>query len=141
MVEPTTYKVRVISQQPDGYRRASITLKRGVNESHVTKPQLEALKKDTRLAVQVVQASESTTAEPHMESGSVVRDLVLDLSQAPEALAHIIAAIHELKPTKKPTVDELVFEVDGVDGEQKPTATQRDEAWAWYQSNIVNAEQ
>ena len=141
MAKPTIYPVRIVSQQPDGYRRASIILKRGVNEHHVTEPQLEALKKDTRLAVQVMQASESTAAQPHVESGSVGRDVALNLSQAPEELAHIIAVLHELKPSKKPNVDELAFEVDGVDGEQKPSAAERDEAWAWYQTHVVSAEQ
>ncbi|WP_138581856.1 HI1506-related protein [Pseudoalteromonas sp. S2755] len=141
MAEPTIYPVRIISQQPDGYRRASITLKRGINEHRVTEPQLEALKKDTRLTVQVIQASESAATQSHLESGSMGGDVALDLSQAPEELAHIIAALYELKPTKKPNVDELAFEVDGVDGEQKPSAAERDEAWAWYQTHVVNVEQ
>ncbi|KAF7787196.1 hypothetical protein PRUB_a4074 [Pseudoalteromonas rubra] len=132
--------VCIVSQQPDGYRRAGITLTRGENKHQVTESQLEALKADSRLTVQIVSADEGANATPHLEPGSMGSTIKLDLSNAPDELAHIIAAIHELKPSKKPTLDELAFEVDGVDGEQKPTAQQRDDAWSWYQAHIVSAE-
>ncbi|MBD1584766.1 HI1506-related protein [Pseudoalteromonas sp. S16_S37] len=142
MANKTTHTVCIFSQQPNGYRRAGLTLNYGQNDNlQVTEQQLEALQKDTRIKVQVLKASETASTPQNMEPRGVGSDLVLDLSNAPEELAHIIAAIHELKPNKKPNVDELAFEVDGVEGEQKPTAAQRDEAWAWYQSNVVNTEQ
>ena len=75
----------------------------------------------------------------------VVEDFVtdLDLSTADEFLhpfITIIDAMNAEEPlTKKPNVKELVFgfESDGHEQTLTPTAAQRDEAWEWYQANVL----
>ncbi|WP_462171091.1 HI1506-related protein [Pseudoalteromonas xiamenensis] len=140
-----TIELHVFSAQPNGYRRAGFTLQQGANNLEVDETQWEALAQDPRLKVEVRSSLETTKAQTDLDAGSMDSDLVLDLHNAPEELAHIIAAIHLLNGkstlTKKPTVDELAFEVDGVEGELKPTATERDAAWEWYKANTTSVEQ
>ncbi|WP_010604400.1 HI1506-related protein [Pseudoalteromonas maricaloris] len=151
MAEPTIYPVRIISQQPDGYRRASITLKRGVNEHRVTEHQLEGLKKDPRLAVsRIAQASEDTTTTPNMEPGSIctsVEGVEIDLAGVDPELHPFIGVMAIEQFTKKPSVEQLSISIsddengETVTGELKPTAAQRDAAWQVYQSALKNVEQ
>jgi hypothetical protein len=76
------------------------------------------------------------------EIGKVTKPIELDVSSAPEELHHFIAVIHDLNEeaplTKKPNCDLLTITVD--DNSVTPTAAQRDEAWAWYQDNVVHTE-
>lgn len=140
-----TIEVHVFSAQPSGYRRAGITLLQGTNKLDVNETQWEALAQDPRLKVEVRTSFETKKAQTDVDAGRVDSSLVLDLHNAPDELAHIIAAIHALNAqtplTKKPTVDELAFEVDGVAGEQKPSAAERDAAWDWYKANTTSVEQ
>jgi hypothetical protein len=63
----------------------------------------------------------------------------LDLSSAPQEIHQWIEAIVDLNEdeplTKKPNCDLLTITVD--DNSVTPTAAERDEAWAWYQANVV----
>jgi Mu-like prophage FluMu N-terminal domain len=73
------------------------------------------------------------------EIGKVAEPIELDVSSAPEELHHFITVIHDLNEeaplTKKPNCDLLTITVD--DNSVTPTAAERDEAWAWYQANVV----
>lgn len=69
------------------------------------------------------------------------RTFGFDCSSAPEELHRWIAVIDDLNKetplTKKPNCDHLTTTVDGEP--TTPTAAQRDEAWEWYQNNVVIA--
>lgn len=136
--------IQVFNSKHTGYRRGGISLTKGQNTFNVgelSSTALEAMDADPRLQVQVPEANSGTHEGTSVDASSVGDDLILDCSGAPEGLEHIIASIHLLNDksplTKKPKCDELTFTVEGVDGEQTPTAEQRDAAWTWYQENVV----
>jgi hypothetical protein len=66
----------------------------------------------------------------------------LNVSSAPQALHHWIAVIDDLNEkaplTKKPNCDHLTITVD--DEPLTPTAAERDDAWAWYQANVITTD-
>ncbi|CAM4176804.1 HI1506-related protein [Pseudoalteromonas byunsanensis] len=155
MANKTNHAVCIFSQQPNGYRRAGLTLNYGQNDNvQVTEQQLETLKKDTRIKVQELKTSEAASTPPNMEPRGVGSDVgskiefdEVDLEGVPEEL-HALVAIMLVEQFKtKPTVDQLVVEVaedaegDNIVSQVKPTASQRDAAWKFYLDNIVNTEQ
>lgn len=91
--------------------------------------------------------SDPTGQNESLENGGLGND-VLDVSTAPEHLQVWLIAIDELNAqaplTKKPNCDELEVEIDieGTEGltKTKPTGAQRDDAWAWYQANVLVAQ-
>lgn len=134
--------IQVFNSRHTGYRRGGVSLTQGQNEFGVNElphSALEAMQADPQLQVQMPQTDSAVNEGASMDTQSVGDDLILDCSGAPEGLEHIIASIHLLNDksplTKKPKCDELAFTVEGVEGEQTPTAEQRDAAWTWYQEN------
>jgi hypothetical protein len=75
-------------------------------------------------------------------TGVVIDTDELDCSSAPQALHHWIAVIDDLNKesplTKKPNCDLLTITVD--DNSVTPTAAERDDAWAWYQANVITTD-
>lgn len=147
----------VLCSAPTGYRRAGLSLVNGKNELEVTHEQFLQLENDPRLTV--AETGQKESAQRRLDShgldndlnGSGLDSVELNLTDAPRELAPFIAAIHEMHQTapltKKPNVDELQLVAPGEgdevsdDGELasiKPTASQRDAAWSWYQDNVVN---
>lgn len=72
--------------------------------------------------------------EPSFEQ---VEQSGFDLSQCPEAILFFVAALAVAQPTDKPKVDDLevlVFADDGQTQKLRPSAKERDDAFAFYQS-------
>lgn len=93
------------------------------------------------------QAVEAVSTIATEKAFDVIEDVIdgLDLSSADEFLHPFISIIHAMNAqeplTKKPAVKDLVFgfESDGKEQTLTPTAAQRDEAWEWYQANVLVA--
>ncbi|KZX01002.1 hypothetical protein JL49_08065 [Pseudoalteromonas luteoviolacea] len=136
--------ITVHNPRQQHYHRAGFKFESGKTElspEQLTEGALAILHADPHLRVTENSPVELASQGASVDTQSVGDDLILDCSGAPEGLEHIIASIHLLNDksplTKKPKCDELTFTVEGVDGEQTPTAEQRDAAWTWYQENVV----
>lgn len=92
-------------------------------------------------------ATDAVTNTIENKVSDVVENVLdgLDLSTADEFLHPIIQIIDVLNSqaplAKKPAVKDLPFDIesDGHVETMLPTAAQRDEAWAWYQANVLVA--
>lgn len=136
-----------------GYRRAGIAFDKGENTVEIDETQFVQIEQDKNLLVQSVESIEpgaNNDTQGNVDDGlldnhitvSFVDGAELDVSSAPEELHHWIAVIDDLNKkaplTKKPNCDHLTIGVDGED--LTPTAAQRDDAWRWYQDNVVITE-
>lgn len=138
----------VISAQADGFRRAGIAVNRGNNEGLIlTEAQIAQFEADPSMTIGVGEEVDELGQplnedivlrigrQADSKSDNGLDSTKLDLSQAPEALQALLAAIHlkqcEAPLVKKPNCDEFDFEL-------APSAADRDAAWAWYQDNVIN---
>jgi hypothetical protein len=126
----------IISAMHTGYRRAGIAFDKGENTVDVDETQLLQIEQDSNLLVQSATPFEPNTdnsTQGDVDAGSV-GDVTIDLTNAPQALNAIIAAIHakqcQAPLAKKPNCDEF--------GGLKVSGDERDAAWAWYQDNVIN---
>jgi len=81
-----------------------------------------------------IELLKDSLVEPSFEQ---VEQSGVDLSQCPEAILFFVAALAVAKPVEKPKVDDLevlVFADDGQTKKRKPSAKERDDAFAFYQS-------
>ena len=136
--------VLVLCSIATGYRRAGFALEKGENELEVLPEQLKILQADPRLTVQESEATKPgarKTENSKLDSNSMGNGLdsngldsvELDLSEAPEKLAPFIAAIHERHKQAPLTSKPNCGDIDG-----RPSADDRDDAWAWYLENIID---
>ncbi|MEK0158684.1 HI1506-related protein [Pseudoalteromonas piscicida] len=139
--------ITVHNPRQQHYHRAGFKFESGKTElsaEQLSEDALAILRADPHIRVTENSPVEFASQGNGVDSQSVGDDLILDLSGAPEELAHIIAAIHALNAetplTKPPKVADLACEVDGVEELVTPTAEQRDAAWAWYQENKPKVE-
>ena len=137
--------IAVIRSMPSGYRRAGFALENGETElaaDNCTLAQLEALEKDSRLAVKRIEASESDKGQSTLDAGNLANGLSIDdafVLAAPDELKPFVAAIIERGYTSKPNCDDLKVEIPG-DGEEaqtiKPSAEQRNTAWSIVEAQL-----
>lgn len=148
----------VICSMPSGYRRANIAFNQGENAVDVTSEQYNKIAQDKNLLITKTETAtgehsqgalddvllDNNVIDPNesLKNGGLGDD-ILDVSTAPKPLQDFIIAIDELNAvealTKKPTCDQLAISVEGAAAKLKPSAAERDDAWAWYQENIVIA--
>jgi hypothetical protein len=143
----------VISAQADGFRRAGIAVNRGNNEGLIlTEAQIAQFEADPSMTIGVgeevdelgqpldetfaLNKDRQTESKSDSKTDNGLDSTKLDLSQAPEALQTLVAAIHlkqcEAPLVKKPNCDEFDFEL-------APSAADRDAAWSWYQDNVIDS--
>lgn len=87
-----------------------------------------------------IELLKESLVEPSFEQ---VEQSGLDLSQCPEAILFFVAALAVSQPAQKPKVDDLevlVFADDGQTQKLRPSAKERDDAFAFYQSLTASAE-
>lgn len=135
--------ITVHNPRQQHYHRAGFKFESGKTElsaEQLTEDALAILRADPHIRI-----TENSPVSPAgegacVDASGVGDDLILDLSGAPEELAHVIAAIHTLNAetplTKPPKVADLACEVEGVGELVTPTADERDAAWDWYQHNV-----
>lgn len=137
----------IIVTNPRGqkYRRAGLTFAPGKNKlptADINEQQLKTLSADPHISVQTRQASTQPSSQSSLDDGRVGDAVAIevDLAGIDESLHPIIAIMLEQRFAKKPTVDELEYQVPGEEDGQtitiKPTAEQRNAAWKVF-SNAV----
>ena len=146
----------VISAMHSGYRRANCAFEPGENSLEVTEAQFQEIEHDNNLLIKIAEPVTSEDSKgllddellgdgvvmpkESLENGGLGDD-TLDVSAAPFLLQDWIIAIDELnaieKLIKKPTCEQLAISVEGSNAKIKPSAVERDDAWAWYQENVV----
>ena len=130
----------IIVTNPRGqkYRRAGLTFAPGKNKlpaSDINEQQLKTLSADPHISVQTRQASTQPSPQSSLDNGRVDSTVAieLDLAGIDESLHPIIAIMLEQRFAKKPTVDELEYQVPDIDAGEvltiKPSAEQRNAAW------------
>lgn len=135
------------------YRRANVAFVQGDNHLTVDEQQLERIKQDPFIQIQSIESAQATQTQGRLGDDHVGDDVTdnneihLDdkrFDQAPPELMHFIITLHLLNQetplTKAPKCDDLACEFVDDDGKTnmvKPSAQQRDDAWAWYQANVV----
>ncbi|TQF69553.1 HI1506-related protein [Pseudoalteromonas luteoviolacea] len=131
--------VTVHNPRQQHYHRAGFKFESGktkLSAEQLTEDALAILHADPHIRVTENSPSELPSQRASVDTSSVGDDLALDLRDAPEELAHIIAVMYASKPDAKPNCADLTCHVQGV-GEVTPSAAERDAAWKWYQENIV----
>ncbi|KZN57604.1 hypothetical protein N473_06915 [Pseudoalteromonas luteoviolacea CPMOR-1] len=131
--------VTVHNPRQQHYHRAGFRFVSGKTElsaEQLTKDALAILHADPHIRVTENPTDELSSKGGCLDSESLDNALALDLRDAPEELAHIIAVMYASKPDAKPNCADLTCHVQGV-GEVTPSAAERDAAWKWYQENVV----
>lgn len=112
------------------------SLKKQINDLTVINSGLTEDINEFEAQLKVALAAAKPAKVTASETSKVVEILGLDLLDAPVELNEMIAAIHVMNTkeslTQKPNCDQF--------GELKVSAAQRDEAWAWYQENVVTTD-
>ncbi|MBB1386573.1 hypothetical protein H5119_13665 [Pseudoalteromonas sp. SG45-5] len=130
----------IIVTNPRGqkYRRAGLTFAPGKNKlptADINEQQLKTLSADPHISVQTRQASTQPSPQSSLDNGRVDSTVAIevDLAGIDESLHPILAIMLEQRFAKKPTVDELEYQVPGIDAGEvltiKPSAEQRNAAW------------
>ncbi|KAA1165479.1 hypothetical protein EU508_00670 [Pseudoalteromonas fuliginea] len=130
----------IIVTNPRGqkYRRAGLTFAPGKNKlpaSDINEQQLKTLSGDPHISVQASKTPAQPSSQSSLDNGRVDSTVAieLDLAGIDESLHPIIAIMLEQRFAKKPTVDQLEYQVPGEEDGQtitiKPTAEQRNAAW------------
>ena len=142
----------IISAMPTGYRRAGFAFEKGENQLEINETQLGQIKQDTNLrlaSAEPIEPSSGNESQEIVNSHLDKKDITIDDSvfdKAPPELMHFIITLHLLNSetalTKAPKCDDLACEFideNNKSKQVKPTAVERDTAWAWYQDNVVKS--
>ncbi len=163
----TLFKCMVVSSMTTGFRRAGIALDKGLNEVPLDENQIKQFENDPNMSIEIgdvidiakgaalgaaasklgVNADTLTNVVDGVtELVSDIKDSKqddfhseLDLTNAPEALHPYIVILdllsQEAPLTNRPSCKELTIEVD--DKKVTPSKAEADEAWQWYQDNVL----
>ncbi|GEM_PF-3423645 len=149
MANEKTIKHDIVVMLPHqrSYMRAGFKFLPGKNHlraEEVSEEQLKKLKADPHLKVQMPEANQASEKKTDLDAGNLAKSVELDieLADVAEHLHPLIAILLDERPEKKPTVDDMKFEFDNDAGESqevKPSAADRDAAWAIYQDELNKA--